>query len=361
VRKILLLIPSLDYSGAGRQATLLAAQLPHDRFDLRVCVLEGEAPWVETLRRGGVAVDVLGWKRPFDLAPFLGLRRLLRTFQPDIVHSWGPPALRALTLVGGPRKAQVVASAALPPQRRPAWGDRLLLRRASWVAVYTPSEIVRCIEAGVAAERIVEVPPAVSAEFTPEPRAADREATAAVPAGLRLIVGVGPLAPHKGFRDAVWTLDTLHYLYDDVRLALIGRGPARTAALDLARSLRCGERVHFCGEVADVSPWLRRAEVVWAPVHSAAGACGVLEAMATARPVAAGRVPLLADLVQDETTGYLVEPGDKTALARQTRFLLDDAERRRRFGEAARQRAAAYTITRMIEAYAALYERMTAV
>jgi glycosyltransferase involved in cell wall biosynthesis len=351
VRRVLLLLPSLDYGGAARQATLLAAALPRGRFEARVCVLGGEAPWADELRRAGVAVETLGWRRPFDLAPFLALRRLLRAFRPQIVHAWGAAALRALTLVGGPRGARVIASAALPPQRRPPWPDRWLLRRAPLATAYTPGEAERLRRAGVAAERVVEAAPAAGAEFAPEgPTPAD------APPG-RLIVGVGPLAPHKGFRDAVWALDVLHYLYADLRLALVGDGPERDAVAAFARSVESGGRVHFTGPVADVAPWLRRAEVVWAPSRGAGGGVAVLEALAAGRPVVASRVPGPADLVEDGVSGYLVEPGDKAALARQTRFLLEDAGRRRQFGEAGRRKAQAYTVERMAETFAALYER----
>src|SRR5690348_15930077 len=100
MRHILFVIPSLDYGGAARQLTLLAAALPREHFQPRVCVLGGLAPWVETLRQAGVTVDVLGWKRPFDVAPFLALRKLLQRARPTILHAWGKAALAAVVLSG---------------------------------------------------------------------------------------------------------------------------------------------------------------------------------------------------------------------------------------------------------------------
>src|SRR5262249_12916901 len=47
----------------------------------------------------------------------------------------------------------------------------------------------------------------------------------------------------------------------------------------------------------------------------------------------------LAELVDEGTKGLLVPPDDKLALARAARILLEDEPRRRRMGEAARQRA----------------------
>jgi glycosyltransferase involved in cell wall biosynthesis len=96
--------------------------------------------------------------------------------------------------------------------------------------------------------------------------------------------------------------------------------------------------VHLTGPVADVGPWLARAEVVWAPSLRDGGRFAVLEAMATGRPVVASDVPALAELVVAGQTGYLVPPGDKAGLARQTRLLLDQPDLARQLGLAGRQR-----------------------
>jgi glycosyltransferase involved in cell wall biosynthesis len=61
--------------------------------------------------------------------------------------------------------------------------------------------------------------------------------------------------------------------------------------------------------------------------------------MAHGRPVVAGAVGGLLDLVVDGETGLLVEPGDVTALRAALERLLGDAPLRRRLGKAARERA----------------------
>ena len=94
--KALLVLPSLDYGGAARQVCLLAAGLPREGIDVRVCALGGPAPWADELAAAGVVVAVLGWTRPFDVWPLAALRRLLRSYRPEVVHAWGPAALRVV-------------------------------------------------------------------------------------------------------------------------------------------------------------------------------------------------------------------------------------------------------------------------
>ena len=155
-----------------------------------------------------------------------------------------------------------------------------------------------------------------------------------------MLLGIGPIEPHKGFRDAVWALDILHYLYDDLRLALAGDGSDRLRVEEFARAIEVDKRVVFLGRRPDLAPWLQRAELVWIPSRTSGGVCAALEAMAAGRPVIATRLPELAEVVADGSVGCLVPPGDKTELSRQTRFLLNDADRRRAYGEAGRRRAA---------------------
>jgi glycosyltransferase involved in cell wall biosynthesis len=352
VRTILFVIPGLEYGGAARQLTLLAAHLPRERFRVCVAVLGGGAPWADVLRAAGVRVEVLGWKRPLDARPFLALRRLIRAERPDVVHVWGMTALAAVVLTGSRPPRRVVASAVLPPGRRPGWAGRWLARHVGAVVALGRAEAERYRRLGVAEGRVTVVNPAVGTPLGPT--------SDSLPEGMptrgRILLGIGPIAAHKGFRDAVWTLDILHYLYEDLHLVLVGGGPDLGPVQDFARSVRAGTHVHFTGPRAELTPLLDRAEVVWVPSHVGRGVGAALEAMAAGKPVVAARLPELAEVVDDGVTGYLVPPADKAALARQTRLLLDDPAQRARLGEAGQRRAAEhFAVGQLVEGCTRLY------
>jgi glycosyltransferase involved in cell wall biosynthesis len=355
VRNLLFLTPSLDYGGAARQLTLLAAGLPRDRFQVRVCVLGRPAPWDDRLRRAGVQVDVLGRTRPLDLVPYLALRRLVRDFRPAVLHAWGPAALHAVYLSGGPAGARLIGSALLPSARSPHALDRFLLRRLSGVLAFGNAEAARYHRAGVSPMRTIVATPAE--EIPDLSNAAALPELPDLPADARVLLGVGPLEPHKGFRDAVWALDILNYLMEDLHLILAGTGSDRAKVAHFARAVGAQRRVHFAGPVADLVPLLQRAEVVWVPSRQGGGVGAALAAMAAGKPVVASSLPALAEVVADGETGYLVPPGDKPALARQTRLLLEDPELARRLGAAGRERVRQlFPVAQLAAAAAALYE-----
>src|SRR6516225_9326586 len=98
MRKILFVLPTLDYSGAAKQIALLAEGLPRAQFQVRVAALASAGPAADRLESAGVPVERLAHFRRFDLAALWRLRRLARDFRPDVIHTWGRTPLRAVAL-----------------------------------------------------------------------------------------------------------------------------------------------------------------------------------------------------------------------------------------------------------------------
>jgi glycosyltransferase involved in cell wall biosynthesis len=333
VIKLLHLVSTLDYSGAARTVTTLATERARDRFEIRVVVLGAGVPWVDSLRQAGVTVDVLGWTRAFDVRPALSLRRAVRSFRPQVIHAWSAQALRTLALIGRGPATRHLVSHLLRPGQSLGFMDRWLARSADRVVAFSNFD-AECYRAnGVPGQQVAIVQPGI------KPLAEDDSGTSvpAMPRG-RILLGIGPLETHKGFRDAIWALDILHFLYADLHLVLAGHGSDRGRLACFAQSVGAAARVHFVGPVRQVTPLLRRAAAVWIPTRNRGGSYAALEAMAAARPVVATRTGGLDEIVVDGITGFLIKPGDKAGLARQTRLLLDDPALAARLGEAGRQR-----------------------
>ena len=336
MRKVLFVIASLDYSGPARQLVSLAASLPRDRFAVRVSVLGPEAPWCGELRGAGVEVDVLDWRRPID---FLGVFNPLASLageggkeRPDVIHAWGLGAAWAALLgrMCSPGRLRITA----PLPGRPGWPTRWLPRWAGQILALGEAQGEGYRRLGVPPSRLTVVAPGVAVpEVLPEPAR-----LAGLPDDARVILCLGPIGWHKGHRDAAWAEDILRLVRPETRLVILGNGPAIDSVRRLVQSNHLHDCVHLIGPVADVGPWLARAEVVWAPSLRSGGRLAVLEAMAAGRPVVASGLASLAELVVEGRTGYLVRPGDKVELARRTRLLLDHPDLARQMGEAGRDR-----------------------
>jgi glycosyltransferase involved in cell wall biosynthesis len=240
-----------------------------------------------------------------------------------------------MALLGGVRApGRLVASGLLGDV--PSWPGLpgWLLRRIGRVAAFGQAETFRYQQQGISLFHLTTCPLAVE---VPDPVA---PATwPGLPASARVILGIGPISRERGFREAVWMFDIVRHIVPDLHLVLLGRGSDRERVQRFARALRIRHLVHFPGEVAEVQPWLERAELVWVPSLTHGGVQGTLEAMAAGRAVLASRLPELAEVVVEGQTGLLAPPGDKPALARLARKLLEDPARLREMGEAGRNRA----------------------
>jgi len=293
---------------------------------------------------------------PFPLARLTGaafwctlpfrVAALLRSFRPDAVVTQSPyeaaAVLVAARLTGsGPRIVTDVQGDWRTATRlygSPLRGalspvaDALaaaVLRRVDAVRTISPytSALVRA--AGV--EPAAEFPTFVDLDrFTePEPAPAPDTPTA-------LFVGV--LEPYKNVDGlaAAWRLVASRL--PGARLNVVGEGSradvVRALVAEHPDSVRWTPRLDTAGVAAAMDD----ATLLVLPSRSEGMGRVVIEAFCRARPVVGTRVGGIADLVEHQVTGVLVEPGSAEALADELVGLLDDPQQARRLGDAARER-----------------------
>ena len=159
--------------------------------------------------------------------------------------------------------------------------------------------------------------------------------------GPHMIFACRQLFPRKGIRFLIEAAAMLVPRFPDLRLVLAGDGFERPELVRLAERLGIAERVTFLGWVANASlpPYYRAAAVSVIPSLEEGFGIPAAEAMGCETPVVATDAGGLPEVVEHGVTGLVVPRGDATALAGAIGELLDDPERRRRMGEAGRQRA----------------------
>jgi glycosyltransferase involved in cell wall biosynthesis len=109
---------------------------------------------------------------------------------------------------------------------------------------------------------------------------------------------------------------------------------------ELAAQLRIADRIHFTGFCPDILPLLLSVDIV-AHCSIAPEPFGrvIVEAMLAGRPVIATRAGGAMEIVIDNQTGLLVEPGDPPALAAAIQRLLGNREFAAEIGRAAKRDA----------------------
>jgi len=208
---------------------------------------------------------------------------------------------------------------------------------------------------GLPAARITVIPNGVDvARYQPEPRRA--RDTLGLQPHHRLIGHVARLEPEKDQVSLLQAFRTVADAHPDVRLVIVGDGSQRRELERAATELGVEGRVDFLGVREDVPDLLPHFDVFVLSSSSEGLPLSILEAMACARPVVATAVGEISRVVTNGVTGMTVPPGNAPALAHAMSMMLDRPAWAAAMGAAARRLVeSAYSLTRVVEQYQALY------
>jgi glycosyltransferase involved in cell wall biosynthesis len=331
-----------DVAG-GQLVALRFADALRSRGDDVLFVSPHGGPFVDRVRAEGYEVAFHDVGRTYRALGALRLARLLRSRRVDVLHTHTLAAANALGRVAGRAAGvPVISHLHIENHFRPA--SRLLLRGLDNATARLASRLVAVSESTRSAYERQGYPNRIEVLYN----GVDVDLPAAngslkgelgIDESTPLIGEVGRLCDVKGQRELIEALA----LVPRARLILVGRdleqGGAFQRGLEAAAD-RHGvrDRVVFAGELA-ADDVLGEFDVFALPSWTEGLPLVVLEAMAHGRPVVATPVGGTPEVVVDGETGLLVPPRDPQALAAALRRLLDDADLRRRLGEAGRARA----------------------
>ena len=161
-----------------------------------------------------------------------------------------------------------------------------------------------------------------------------------IKASWPLIGFVGNVFVEKGWLDLIRVLSKVSVMVPDVRLLVVGDGPAdyRSALESEAARLGVLPQIIWTGRRFDIPEVLSALDLFVTASHDETFSLSSLEAMAAGLAVIASAVGGLPELVCDGETGVLVRPGDLDQMAKVIVTLLCDGNQRKKLGEAGRCR-----------------------
>lgn len=272
-----------------------------------------------------------------------GIRRVLRDFNPDVLHvhsvgSYGVAGLLSgyLPLVATPWGSDVIYGKLSPIKR---WFIRRVLNRATLItcdAEHMRDEITALgVDAGKA--RIINFGIDTN-RFCP------RGPSSAIRAKLDL--GEAPTVISLRNFDPVYDIPNLLRAIalvlaqrPDARFVIVGRGPLEAELKALAQSLGIMDQVRFVGFVPNVElpDYLSAMDIYVSTSLSDAGiAASTAEAMACGLPVVITDSGENGRWIESGSNGFLVPVSEPTALAEKLLRLIADPDLRSRLGVAGR-------------------------
>ena len=142
----------------------------------------------------------------------------------------------------------------------------------------------------------------------------------------------------------------------NVRLAIAGEGPERTAIMAEASRLGIADRVMMPGFLRDPARFIRLFDIFALSSDSEQYPISLVEAMASELPVVATDVGDVRNIVASENLPFIIRRDDEAGLADAIRLLADDAALRKKLGDANRYLATSqYDEITMLARYRQLY------
>ena len=369
--RILRIIARMNVGGPAWQVSVLTRGLDEHRFESRLVVGdvgEGEADFI-ALRDPdlpALKIPALGRSVRFgdDLRAFVAIRRAIRDYRPDIVHTHTAKA----GLLG-----RIAAATCRVPVRVHTfhghvlhgyfnkWVTRiirivegLLARQTS--ALVTVGNQVRddLIRAGIGrANQYVVIPPGVALGALPDQVAARDDL--GLPMKQPVVLFVGRLTSIKRPDRLIEAIDLVLKRRPDVILAIAGEGDLLEETRVLAEPL--GPSVRFLGWRRDITCLYAAADCMVLTSDNEGMPVTLIEAAMAGVPSVTTDVGSAREVVLNEVTGLVVE-SSASAVANGLIRLLDD-DLRDRMGTTARARAESeFGTKRLVADHEALYERL---
>jgi glycosyltransferase involved in cell wall biosynthesis len=297
------------------------------------------------------------------------LARLLRSRRPELWHFFfapNPKTSRVARLAARLRGARTLQTVCSAPRLDVDIAAVLFAERVVVLSEHTRQ---RCLAAGVAAERLRLIRPAVP-QLTPIPRerASEVRAQLALPEQRPLVVYAGDLEFGRGADLALEAHADLPTSLDAFLImacrAKTPRARERERALrERAQALGIADAVRFIGETPFIHRLLAVADLVTLPTDTLYAKMDMplvlVEAMALGRCVLVGKGTPAEELAADD--GAVSVATERAAVSALTRALLEDRTRRDQLGERARLVALRdYDASHMAAQYEALYDELCA-
>jgi N-acetyl-alpha-D-glucosaminyl L-malate synthase BshA len=176
------------------------------------------------------------------------------------------------------------------------------------------------------------------------------------PNNEKIIVHASNFRKIKRIDDVMEIFKNIHATISS-KLLMVGDGPERPVAEDLARQYGIEGDVRFLGKQEQMEEILAVSDIFLLPSEYESFGLAALEAMAASAVVISSDAGGLAEVNLDGVTGYTAPVGDVKTMSEKAIALLQDEEKLKSFKKNALKQAKHFDIANIIPQYEELYRQ----
>ncbi|MBQ7922713.1 MAG: glycosyltransferase [Clostridia bacterium] len=360
--RIMHILTDSNIGGAGRLLINYLHNFDRTQFEIAV-VLPRDAALKPLVEAEGYPVLEMdnGRDKSFDMAAVKELKKMIREWKPDIVHTHSSFSGKlAAWLCGVPRRFYTRHCAFEPPKRLTTFPGKQI---NGWINTTLATDIVAVAQAakdnltdtGIRGDKVTVIINGV------EPM---RETDAAEKTALRQSLGIGEdtfvcgisarLEEYKGHKYLLESAKQVCDAHPDTVFLLMGEGSCREALEEQTKSLGIADKVYFTGFLDDVAPYYGIMDVnLNCSIGTETSSLALSEGMSVGVPAIATTFGGNPYMVTDGWNGFLVPERDPAAMAEKILDLIRDPALHGRLSDGAREayrtKFTAAAMTRQLE------------
>lgn len=361
-RRIVFVITSLSYAGAQTQVLALASRLKARGWQPYVVSMLTPEALTPELEAAGIPWASLDVKRgSADLSAIFKLRKLLREWQPHIVHSHMVHANLLARVTRLLARVPVLISTAHNINeggKLRMLGYRFTDRLADHSTNVSRAAVERYLAIGAApAGKMSFVPNGLdTARFKPDPALRQQQRDTLKLGEHFTWLAVGRHDEQKDYRTMLQAFAKVYERHTDNQLVIIGEGPLTDTLKQQAKDLNLSEQIHFLGVRSDIPEVMNAADAYLMSSIYEGLPMVLLEAAATCLPIVATDVGGNREIVT-AANGLLAPASNPEALSQTMLELLElSPSQRQQLGLAGRQLVVeAYSLEHVVDTWEQLY------
>lgn len=355
--RVLILTDSLSNGGAERQLVLLAQNLP---IRWESCIWSmNSGPFSENLHHARIRYRVCLRKFRFDISPFVDLFWLIKSYKPDLIHSWGWMTTLAVAPIAKILRIPLVNG--IVRSGKPHYYRRSISKIASHCGeIVVSNSQAGLLHWGIKPSRGVVIHNGFEVNRIGRDAASDQDQ----PKDRFVVAMAARMTREKDFAVFIAGLRKLIAAgATNCKFLAIGQGKDKEMLIKENYDLIQRSFLEFPEADLDIIPFLQRSQVgvllTRSVYHEEGCSNTIMEYMACGLPVVCTDSGGNRELVVDQKTGFVIEPDNDDALVEKLVWLKTHPEAARNMGLAGKERVLhEFTVNNMVERTLSVYQRI---
>lgn len=354
MKKIFMVIPTLGDGGGERLVVDLSIKLQNKGYNVYLVSLYDKINSINTEKAVANNLNIIYLKKKLglDISLFFKVRKILRLYKPDIIHTHLDAMLYFLPFYNKKiRKFHTVHSIA----QKEASGLQKIIRIIAFkIKKVIPVAISNSIAKTVAYYykiNLTEIPVVYNGIDTSKYYRFCKQDKQ-----LFTLINVGTLYEVKNQMYLIDAFAMFNKKHTNSQLFILGDGPLKDQLQNKIESLQLVNKVHLVGKVTNVWDYLAKSDVFVVTSKYEGLPLSMLEAMASGLPIISSNVGGIEDVLKDNINGFLYDLNNIDILVDYISLLYCNSEIRKKMSETNFMTSKRYDIEIMSDNYVKLYE-----